>query len=129
MEDHPKYWQANWQRELEGAFLYRGLSHLARTPQIGSALAEMGEQEEHHAEVWANRARQANPQIGAHRIISPPIAMTSGGGALPVGPRHPHVHTRWNSPSGPRVGNGSRISSLACSIPIHGWPPLSASQR
>ncbi len=63
MADNLKYWQANWQRELEGAYLYRGLSRLARTPQIGEALAEMGEQEEHHAEVWANRSHQANPQV------------------------------------------------------------------
>ena len=57
-----KYWRANWQREIEGAFLYRELARLARTPEIRDALAEMGKQEEHHAEVWAERSRQADPQ-------------------------------------------------------------------
>ena len=63
MEENLKYWQANWQREIEGAFLYGELARLARTPEIRDALAEMGEQETHHAEVWAERSRQANPQV------------------------------------------------------------------
>jgi VIT1/CCC1 family predicted Fe2+/Mn2+ transporter len=62
MEQNLKYWRANWQREIEGAFLYRELARLARTPEIRDALAEMGKQEEHHAEVWAERSRQADPQ-------------------------------------------------------------------
>jgi vacuolar iron transporter family protein len=68
MAENLKYWRANWQRELEGAFLYHELSLLARTPEIKSALAEMGVQEEHHAEVWAERSRQANPNISAPGI-------------------------------------------------------------
>ena len=62
MAENLKYWRANWQREIEGAFLYRELARLARTPEIRDALAEMGKQEEHHAEVWAERSRQADPQ-------------------------------------------------------------------
>ena len=61
MAENLKYWRGNWQREIEGAFLYRQLAGLARTPEIRDALAEMGEQEEHHAQVWAERARQADP--------------------------------------------------------------------
>ncbi len=63
MAENLKYWRANWQRELEGSFLYRELARLARTPQIRSALAEMGQQEEQHAAVWAERAHQANPNV------------------------------------------------------------------
>jgi rubrerythrin len=63
MAENLKYWRANWQRELEGAFLYRELARLARTPQIKDALAEMGQQEEHHAQVWAERSHQANPNV------------------------------------------------------------------
>jgi VIT1/CCC1 family predicted Fe2+/Mn2+ transporter len=63
MEDNLKYWRNNWQREIEGAFLYGELSKLARTPEIRDAMAEMGKQETHHAEVWAERSRLANPQV------------------------------------------------------------------
>lgn len=53
------FWRANWQREIEGAYLYRRLSENARTTQARKALAQMAEQEEKHASIWEKRARAA----------------------------------------------------------------------
>src|SRR5512133_1788737 len=60
-----KAWSANWQREREGAYLYGELEKLARTPEMQRALGQMAQQEEKHAGVWAERARQANPRVRA----------------------------------------------------------------
>jgi VIT1/CCC1 family predicted Fe2+/Mn2+ transporter/rubrerythrin len=56
-----KSWQANWQREIEGAYLYRRLADLARTPAMKKTLAEMADQEEVHAAMWAERIQGENP--------------------------------------------------------------------
>ena len=58
-----KAWSANWQREREGSYLYGELEKLARTPEMQRALGQMAQQEEKHAGVWAERARQANPRV------------------------------------------------------------------
>ena len=63
-----KAWSANWQREREGAYLYGELEKLARTPEMQRALGQMAQQEEKHAGVWAERARQANPRVRAPGI-------------------------------------------------------------
>jgi predicted membrane protein (TIGR00267 family) len=52
-------WRANWQREIEGVYLYQRLSALAQTPKVGQVLAEMAEQEKDHAALWAERIRSA----------------------------------------------------------------------
>lgn len=59
-----KAWQANWQREIEGAFLYRQLASLARTPELRQALAEMAEAEQEHARLWADHVHAV--QAAAH---------------------------------------------------------------
>ncbi|MDD5369252.1 MAG: VIT1/CCC1 transporter family protein [Anaerolineaceae bacterium] len=56
-----KDWQQNWQRELEGSYLYAELEKLAREPGLKKALGQMAEQETTHAKVWAELARQAVP--------------------------------------------------------------------
>jgi len=56
-----KSWQANWQREIEGAYLYHELADLARTPTMKKNLAKMAEQEEGHAAMWAERIQGENP--------------------------------------------------------------------
>lgn len=56
-----KSWRANWQREIEGAYLYRKLAKLARTPEMKSALAEMATQEEEHAALWAEHIQATEP--------------------------------------------------------------------
>ena len=40
-----KSWQANWQQEIEEAYLYRKLADLARTPEMRTSLTKMAEQE------------------------------------------------------------------------------------
>lgn len=58
---HEKAWRDNWQREIEGAYLYRRLSELARTPEIEQALSKMASQEEEHASLWADRIQSELP--------------------------------------------------------------------
>lgn len=48
-----KSWQANWQQEVEEAYLYRKLADLARTLEMKTSVAKMAEQEEEHTTVWA----------------------------------------------------------------------------
>src|SRR5512136_1236822 len=48
-----RYWRANWQREIEGAYLYAEVARLARQPEVKRALAEMAAQEKSHAALWA----------------------------------------------------------------------------
>ncbi len=57
-------WRGNWQREIEGAYLYGELAKAARTPQIKKAMATMAGQEEHHAAVWAERLNEAGVKLG-----------------------------------------------------------------
>ena len=52
-------WRENWRRELEGAYLYKVLAKRARRAETARALAEMGEQEEQHATLWAALCREA----------------------------------------------------------------------
>jgi vacuolar iron transporter family protein len=52
-------WRANWQRELEGGYLYGRLAGLARTPNLKKALNEMGSQEREHAAIWEEHLRDA----------------------------------------------------------------------
>ena len=41
MAENLKYWRANWQREIEGAFLYRELATLAGHSDAVAALASV----------------------------------------------------------------------------------------
>jgi predicted membrane protein (TIGR00267 family) len=52
-----RIWRENWQREIEGAYLYRRLSEIARDPDMKQALADMAGDEEKHAAVWEQRAQ------------------------------------------------------------------------
>ena len=63
MPDNLKEWRGNWQRELEGSFLYGGLAELARDPDLKKALNEMSQQELHHSEVWAERVTALVPSV------------------------------------------------------------------
>jgi VIT1/CCC1 family predicted Fe2+/Mn2+ transporter/rubrerythrin len=67
LDSREKSWRANWQREIEGAYLYRQLADLARTPDMKTALAEMAAQEEAHAALWADRIQTAEPDSKAPR--------------------------------------------------------------
>ncbi len=61
-DSNQRYWRANWQREIEGAYLYRRLAKFARTPDMQKMMAEMAEQEETHAAVWAEHIQSADPK-------------------------------------------------------------------
>ncbi len=69
-------WQANWQREIEGVYLYRQLAKMARTPAIRQALTQMADAEQEHARLWAERvqasqaaARPPRPDLRIHLIV------------------------------------------------------------
>jgi predicted membrane protein (TIGR00267 family) len=71
-----KTWRRNWQREIEGAYLYRKLSEIARDPEMKRALAEMAGDEEKHAAVWEEMSRkngekagQPQPDLRIHMIL------------------------------------------------------------
>jgi vacuolar iron transporter family protein len=61
-------WQQNWQRELEGAFLYGELSRLAKTTELKQALSRMGEQETEHAILWGQKVREVNPKVHTPQV-------------------------------------------------------------
>jgi VIT1/CCC1 family predicted Fe2+/Mn2+ transporter len=70
------YRRANWQREIEGAYLYRELARRARRPEVAKALAEMAEQEQEHAAIWAEESRRTGaatraprPDLRIHLIV------------------------------------------------------------
>jgi VIT1/CCC1 family predicted Fe2+/Mn2+ transporter len=56
-------WRDNWQRELEGAYLYGKLSRTARRPETKQAMLQMSAQESEHAAMWAEQARAADAGI------------------------------------------------------------------
>jgi VIT1/CCC1 family predicted Fe2+/Mn2+ transporter len=53
--------QDNWQREVDSGYLYRKLSRLAQTARVRDALAEMAEQEDEHAQLWAEQMEKSHP--------------------------------------------------------------------
>ncbi len=63
MKPKERLWQDNWQRELEGAYLYQKLSVSARHEETRQAMLQMAAQETDHAAMWAERARSANPNV------------------------------------------------------------------
>jgi VIT1/CCC1 family predicted Fe2+/Mn2+ transporter len=67
----------NWQREVEGAFLYRKLSEIAKDPDMKEALASMARDEERHAAAWEGRVRTdgarphpPRPDLRVHIILA-----------------------------------------------------------
>ncbi len=54
-------YRENWQRELEGAYLYRRLAATAERPELARSLAEMAEEEERHAALWQERVTAVHP--------------------------------------------------------------------
>lgn len=63
MKTSVNIYRDNWQRELEGAYLYEKLSHTARQIETRQAMMQMASQETEHAAMWAERARAANANI------------------------------------------------------------------
>jgi VIT1/CCC1 family predicted Fe2+/Mn2+ transporter/rubrerythrin len=68
--------RANWQRELEGAYLYRRLAGLARTSAARQTLSRMAAEEDAHATTWGEHvrathatARPPRPDLRVHLIV------------------------------------------------------------
>jgi vacuolar iron transporter family protein len=63
--DALKSWMENWQREMEGAYLYGGLARLAKEAPLKNALEQMAEQENTHSQIWAEHihTQVANPKV------------------------------------------------------------------
>jgi len=53
-------WRANWQREIEGVYLYRKLAELSRTAELRNALSQMASQEDLHAAVWEEHIKEVD---------------------------------------------------------------------
>lgn len=53
--------QDNWQREIDSGYLYRKLSEQAKTDRVRDALAEMADQEDEHAQLWAEQMEKSHP--------------------------------------------------------------------
>ncbi len=68
MAINPKAWVGNWQRELEGAYLYGGLAQLSTSPEMKRAMQTMADQEAHHAEVWGEKVHEVYPTAQAPGI-------------------------------------------------------------
>ena len=69
-------WRANWQREIEGAYLYEQLAGLARTSGLRQSLEQMATQEKEHAGIWAEHLATAGldtkpprPDLRIHLIV------------------------------------------------------------
>ena len=53
-KEQKQAWRENWQREIEGVYLYRRLAESARSSKLQKALARMADEEEAHANIWAD---------------------------------------------------------------------------
>jgi VIT1/CCC1 family predicted Fe2+/Mn2+ transporter len=63
MAENIKIWEANWQRELEGAYLYAELAKLARKQDVQKILSVMAADETRHAKIWEDLTHEAAPEI------------------------------------------------------------------
>jgi VIT1/CCC1 family predicted Fe2+/Mn2+ transporter len=61
-------WLQNWQREIEGVFLYSKLAELADSPELKRALQQMAEQEKSHAAIWGEYIHNADERTREPRI-------------------------------------------------------------
>ncbi len=81
-------YRENWQRELEGAYLYRRLAASAERPDLARSLAEMADEEERHAALWQERVTAVHPGEASTRLARPPDrligALDGGRGRPPI---------------------------------------------
>ena len=63
-QDKISLWKENWQKEVDGEFLYRRLAGLVDAPNRRKAYEEMADMEKRHAEIWSKYLR-------AHDVILP----------------------------------------------------------
>lgn len=58
-------WQDNWQREIEGAYLYKKLAGYAHEEETRKALTQMAQQEQEHAAVWEKFVHEADKDVSS----------------------------------------------------------------
>lgn len=63
MKPQAMVWRDNWQRELEGAYLYEKLSQTARHPETKQAMLQMASQEREHAQMWSEKVRSEDAKV------------------------------------------------------------------
>jgi VIT1/CCC1 family predicted Fe2+/Mn2+ transporter len=63
-DEQNQAWRENWRREIEGAYLYRRLAESARSSKLQKALARMADEEEEHANIWADYLKSAGLRDG-----------------------------------------------------------------
>ena len=63
-QDKISLWKENWQKEVDGEFLYRRLAGLVDDPNRRKAYEEMADMEKRHAEIWSKYLRE-------HDVILP----------------------------------------------------------
>src|SRR5574340_267930 len=63
MKPQAMVWRDNWQRELEGTYLYEKLSQTARHPETKQAMLQMASQEREHAQMWSEKVRSEDPKV------------------------------------------------------------------
>lgn len=67
METDPKRYLANWQKEIDGAALYRALSEVEKNPQLSQVYGRLAKSEEKHAAAWEKRMQAAGVLIPPRR--------------------------------------------------------------
>lgn len=67
LDDTTRY-RANYQDEIESAFLYRGLAAAEQQPQLAEVYRRLAAVEEQHARFWETQLRAAGAAVPAHRV-------------------------------------------------------------
>lgn len=57
--DELDLWRENWQREIEGNYLYGKMAAAAKHDALRQSFSELADQEQHHAAVWSELIEQA----------------------------------------------------------------------
>lgn len=59
--------RTNWQKEIDGAALYRTLAQIEAKPELAQVYQRLAESEEKHAAVWQKKLDEAGAKISAPR--------------------------------------------------------------
>jgi VIT1/CCC1 family predicted Fe2+/Mn2+ transporter len=59
--------RSNWQKEVDGAFLYRTLAKIESRPELADVYVRLADSEEKHASVWGKMIEEAGMKISPER--------------------------------------------------------------
>jgi VIT1/CCC1 family predicted Fe2+/Mn2+ transporter len=59
--------RSNWQKEVDGAFLYRSLAKIESRPELADVYVRLADSEEKHASVWGKMIKEAGMKISPER--------------------------------------------------------------